>query len=1720
MTNPQNSGQEPEPRSRTRRLVLLRAGAAIGGVLVVGLAAGGWWGWRFVQNDLAPLVAKSLSELFDRPVEVGEIQGVSLTSITIGESAVPATATDPDRASVPEIVVRFNPLEVLWNRTLGLDVTLNNPEVYVEQDEDGLWVSTKLKEDEGGPEPIVKIELDTLRLKDGSLRLAPYVEPAAEPTEEIPSNVEIVPDTEAEAKNESEATASETADRPVLVVNQLNGDVTFRQDNQLIGLDIAGNPATGGDLNLQGQVDLSQNKVALQVDTNDVQGADIGLLVPLPIKLEGGKLDTNLNVQLPVSSDEGEDTGDVAADAPDPFLSQLFLNGTVRFQNGTARLEALPKSFTRLNGGLRFRGQEITFQDVQGQYGDIPARVGGSLDFLKGYDLNIRAQNVEIADLLNSFDVEPDSLPIDLAGAFRSEIKVSGAIDQPVLTGTAQNSQDLQVDRVVFDRATTRFTITPEALTVNEFAAQPQDGGQLTGKGEVRFGETGGIVFDVRGENLPGDAIASAYAGQQNIVIGGVDATAQVFGSLSDPSTIQTVVQWQAPQSSYPGRGRIAVNGGDIRFEDTVLLVAGGLVQGEGLVSGGQWQANLRGSGVELSQFSPDLRGLFSGDFRLSGSLANLSPEAIQAEGNVAFSEGLSVINDRLTASVRWLGDRIQIVTADATGFNADGLIGIQLAGTPGISNLDLNVQLQDYALTDLPATLPSNVRIAGTADFDGEITGTLAALNVAGSLGLNNLAVNQLAFEPRLAGTVNYGLNRGLDLDVAGNQDRIAVELDGQNRPNSFLVRQGETVAQGQRQGDRLLATLQNFPLEVLNLAPAADLGLGPVGGTANGRFDINIADLSNPAVLGEVAIAQPSLDYISADALTAKFRYFDGVAVLQEGELRRGGSRYLLSGNYNPYADEQFQGKITAAPGRVEDIFAALQWFELVDLSRGIGRPEYGSSVNVGTIDVGMPNATVLNQLQRYSEIVELRNQEIAQRQDAEILPALSTLQGAFTGDVNLSYSAQTGPDVKFALKGEEWDWGEYQINQVVAQGDFQNGILTLLPFQVQTDQSYLLFTGRVGGEQQSGQLIAQNIPVEALQELGRLPLDVQGGVLNANAFLTGSVSNPQVLGEILLEDVTLNNVTAPPFRTLFGYADARLQVESRVLDAETAMNSAISSTAANQTATPETDTGSLSDSEASPPTPNAAPSPESQPGEPEASPSPPTEIQLADESDNFQFTASIPYRFPFMTVYPDRNDFSLDLNIRNDGLALLSLFTDQVAWQGGEGAVELQARGAINQTGNGAPIAGITTTGNATFQDAVFSAKALPENITNVAGNVLFNGDRIQVETLTGQFSNGQITAQGTLPILRPLNPNNPNEEQPLTIGLDNLGLELADLYDGQVDGQVMIQRTALSPLLTGTITVRDGRVLLGGREAAPPGTAATATASEAPGSSLVTPPEFEDLQIVLGDRLRVVQDPILNFLVSGQLLINGTQDDLQPEGTVYLNSGQVNLFTTIFNLDRDYENVATFSANRGLDPVLDVHLVASVPEVTRAPIISTTSGGAPLSGSDVADTPAFEYGELQTVRVEASVVGPASQIYNNLELTSSPRRTETEIVGLLGGGFIDTLGQGNEALAIANLAGSTILTRLQNLISDATGLTDFRLFSTNVISDNERSSTLALAAELGFDLTDDLSIAILQILTTEEPTRLSLRYQLNDQFTLRGSTDTEGNSQAIVEFVTRF
>lgn len=412
----------------------------------------------------------------------------------------------------------------------------------------------------------------------------------------------------------------------------------------------------------------------------------------------------------------------------------------------------------------------------------------------------------------------------------------------------------------------------------------------------------------------------------------------------------------------------------------------------------------------------------------------------------------------------------------------------------------------------------------------------------------------------------------------------------------------------------------------------------------------------------------------------------------------------------------------------------------------------------------------------------------------------------------------------------------------------------------------------------------------------------------------------------------------------------------------------------------------------------------------------------------------------------------------------------------------------------------------------------SKALPEDLTNVNGTVLFERDRLRVaDAVTGQLGQGEVQVTGVLPLQYALSEFDPDAQTPLTVSLNDLAIDLNDLYDGGVNGTVTVTGSALAPVIGGDILLSNGRILIPGQEAAGP--AGTATAAlpqngQSGQSNLFRPPQYSALRVRLGDRLRVTYDPVLSFVVRGDLDVSGTQLDPLLDGRVYLRSGQVNLFTTQFNLERGYSSTADFSSERGLDPFLDVQLVTSVPEVTRFP--STTPSAFP--NSEIVDTAtAGDFGAIQTVRVQARVNGPASQLFEELELTSSPRRSETEILALLGG--IGNL-QGSATTALASIAGSPLLNGIQNLVNDTFGISDFRLFPTTIISDDARTTSLALATELGFDITRNLSVSVLQLLTVREPTQFSLRYRLTDQLLLRGSTNLNGEGRAVLEFETRF
>ena len=800
---------------------------------------------------------------------------------------------------------------------------------------------------------------------------------------------------------------------------------------------------------------------------------------------------------------------------------------------------------------------------------------------------------------------------------------------------------------------------------------------------------------------------------------------------------------------------------------------------------------------------------------------------------------------------------------------------------------------------------------------------------------------------------------------------------------------------------------------------------------------------------------------------------------------------------------------------------------------------------------------------QLDRLAEIQALE-EEAAIAEAADPIPTLRDLDGPFAGTFELNGS---GSDftLGFDLIGQNWDWGEdYNAQEVVAKGTLTPNVLTLEPVRfastiavpvavpaeeddptnrnsndteviVEPESSEEIFPVIVGVEpveafiNLAGQVVygadteltsnlqatIDNINAASLGNILQLPIDIKG-LASARATLAGTLSNPQLRGFGGLSAATINNAPLETAEARFLYQNARLAL-----------------------------LGSLT-----------ADTPE-QP---------------------LTLTADIPYAFEFMDVQPESDEISVNVNVKNEGLALLNIFTDQVAWAQGEGEINLVVDGTLDS-----PV----ISGDAVLNEAQLTASVLPEPLTNVNGSATFVGDQIVIDELSGRFSDGQLTAAGTFPLVSPIVTGNqlvalsssdvapearqPSETEavegagepvnplfprplaanlPLTANLENIDLTLEDLYQGGVNGQIIVGGSALGedgPQISGQVVLSDGEIFLtGGDEDAATAEEGTSEAiaqlpieadadrprlKQAESESGVTT-NFRDLELILGRNIRVVQGTLLNFAADGSLLLNGPPSNLEPEGVISVRSGRVNLFTTTFRL-RGRDNVAIFTPETGLqNPFLDISLRASVPEVDSTGLLTNATPFARTDISDNSNNGFNNPGSLRTIRVRANVQGPAETIFEDLELSSSPPRSQSELLALIGGGFVTALestvdslsGGGDGFEGLINLVSGALLNNVQDVIGNTLSLSEFRLFpvtsASRAQSEEDNETGLDFAAEAGFDLTEDASASVLKILTDDTNPEFGLNYRLTDSLTVRANTNLNDINQVFLEYEIRF
>lgn len=1627
--------------SRGELSLVQRLGVGVGVFLLLAAGGGAFWVWLFVRDQLVPLVQTNLAQILNRPIIVGELEHVSLTGVRFGPSAIPPTATDPDQMTIQAIAVGFNPLQALLTRTVTFDITVIQPVASVVQAESGQWLDTEITL---GPPGLLTFEVGRVRLKDGTLTLVP--QPAS--PRKAPTPV-VLRDLQADAsfhKLSPFPNAPEGGNSP-----------------QQIRFQAQGRTATDGQLQATGEVTLAGLAVAPDYTVTAVVRSlpvtDVSPLVPMPVQLQGGQLDgqvTILQGQRDANPRQPDSQGDHFAHRAMPYLE-----GSVKLQNVVGTLDRVLQPVKISNGQIRVKGSQLSFHQLEGQYGAVPVQVNGQLDLQGDYNLRAEVPSVPIATALKTAQVT--SLPVGIEGAAKATITVTGPLPQPVIAGTIATTQPTRVDRVVFNQIQGNFKLNGPNLLLSDLQANPLVGGTISGGGQIKLADPQGLVLDFLAQDIPADTLARLYGSPTlPVSLGPMNAQIQVFGPLAQ---VQTVVAWQAPQGTYPAQGEVTIANGIIRLQKAIAQIDGGQLQAQAEIANGRWQAVVQGQQLPLVRLQPAngafaLQGSLDGQIQLAGSLEAPGLATTQAIAQLQLPQGVTIqrsqgptqLSQPISASLAWDGQQILVQTLNAGQVQANGTIQVdtRTGPTPSIQQITLALAVDRYDLQTLQAWLPDSlpvpVQTTGRASFTGQLSGSPDRLALGGDLQLEQLVVNQWAFAPVLSGPVRFALDQGLEVDLRGDLDQIQLALTPDYRPATFLVQRQDTQLRGTTVDNTLQVTLANLPLGIFNFTPAAAIGLGAMTGTVSGVATI---DLRQFETTGTIAIANPALGYLQADSFQGDFRYVNGVASLQQGVLTEGQTQIQVNAHFNPAAQAPFQAQIHVPDARTQDLLRTLQWFEFSDIGRGFRPPNYVAAATVRPVPIDASQMSVLEQMRRLSELQVLQEHQAAALA-AQPLPPLIALDGRFHGDITIAGSLAAGPTIDFHFQGADWQWGNYTADEVLVQGQYKDGVVSFLPLRLTADEALLTFTGQLGATGQTGQFRAENIPVDLLKRTVTLPFEITGR-LNASAAIAGTLANPQARGEITLVDGTLNQAPIENALGSFSYTDARLDFGATM---------------------------------------------------------------AVTGPDPIQMVGSIPYQLPFANTAPATEAIKLDLNVQDSGLALLNILSrSQLNLIAGQGNLNLQVRGTLSD-----PIA----TGTAALEQATITSPALPEPITAIHGSATFDRDRIRVEGIEGAFGGGQILAKGVIPIAHPLSETDPDWENPVTVDLKRLKLKLQP-YEGDLTGQIRVTGSAFTPTLEGNLTLADGQIRLVAPTESPlsppEGTAMAATSTRAGQPPPQSPIALNNLQISLGRNIQIVRQPLLNFVATGDLVINGNLTDIEPSGTILLRSGQVNLFTTEFVLARGRENTATFSPDQGLDPYLDIRLVTIVPEVTRTPIPTSTV-------PEVTDAPATSLGALRTIRVQAEVRGLASELADTsgntevLALTSTPPRNEAEIVGLLGGSFINSLAQGEGSLLLANLAGSALLTNIQSHIGNALGLTDFRLFPVMTPNRESRSSTLGLGAEIGIDLPGNLSISALRVLTNDQIGQFSLRYRINDEMLFRGSTDLSGNSQALLEYETRF
>ncbi|MBC7882994.1 MAG: translocation/assembly module TamB domain-containing protein [Anaerolineae bacterium] len=467
------------------------------------------------------------------------------------------------------------------------------------------------------------------------------------------------------------------------------------------------------------------------------------------------------------------------------------------------------------------------------------------------------------------------------------------------------------------------------------------------------------------------------------------------------------------------------------------------------------------------------------------------------------------------------------------------------------------------------------------------------------------------------------------------------------------------------------------------------------------------------------------------------------------------------------------------------------------------------------------------------------------------------------------------------------------------------------------------------------------------------------------------------------------------------------------------------------------------------------------------------------------------------PIPFFNPKDPQLNLAISLNGANLPLLNLISDQLVWQVATGQVAITVRGNYTD-----PL----LNGLVNLSDTTIQIPRLKTQLKVDRLNARFNRRRLILNELTGNLGGATISGTGALN-LRP-----EGESAGFSINVDG-NIDLPGLYRGGVEGEVRIGRALTEPVITGSVTINSGDLLLSLNDLQ------TLSASNntvlrtdtAPQTNL--PITFDNLRVRVGPQFRVSVST-LDARLDGELQISGPINKLQPVGYIDIPQGNLTLGAARFRTDPSRRNAIFFVGN--LDPRLDIQATATVSDYRTtgsrfdsAELINPTQQAQlNVNGTTL--------GRIDRIDVQANVTGRASK--PEIELKSSPRRDQTEILSLIGGGS----NVGSLLTGLLPTVSSGILRPVEQGLASLLGLDELRITVANQVGTVSRQTfSIGVGVEAVKDLGPAISVSAFRNLTDNlQPVVLALRYRINDQLITRLSTDGSGDVSFSVQFESRF